>query len=121
MLTPLGRRILANLPVWTADEDALLAEEGEGAIRSYTLAKFTTDRIGEDPAAPNMTEAQVEASLVDLQGAGLCQEDEEGGWRMTEAGFEALHEQLPQPTDVEPGAVLMELHPAQADANSIGG
>lgn len=49
-LSKLGRRFLAHVPVWAADEDAFVAAEGgpEVSVRSYTLPEFTA-RLAEDP------------------------------------------------------------------------
>lgn len=100
------RRVLGHLPVWTADEDALRAAEGEGSIRAYSLPDFTV-RLAQDPCVPQRTEDQVLAFLSNLAAKGLASESE-GSWVMTEAGLNALmdvpglseHEQTPGPVQV---------------------
>lgn len=100
------RRVLGHLPVWTADEDAFRAEEGEGTIRAYNLPDFTV-RLAQDPCIPQRSEEQVQAFLSNLAAKGLASESE-GSWSMTEAGLNALmdvpglseHEQTPGPVQV---------------------
>lgn len=112
VLTDLGRRVLAHLPVWSANEKKLLSEEGgaDVSVRSYTLPEFT-ERLAEDASlAPSLTEAATLESLTALQAAGLASVDGED-WRMTELGYEALVAPVEEETQ-EPGAVVVDLNPA---------
>lgn len=119
MLTDLGRRVLGHLPVYAEDEEAHIEAEGgpELSIRSYTLEKFTA-RLAEDESSPDMDEGHVLDALTGLADSGLCGEDESGGWRMTKGGLDALL--APSEIDQVPGAVLVDVNPAQAKANAIG-
>ena len=122
MLTDLGRRTLGHLPVWAEDEDALVEAEGgpEASIRSYDLPSFTA-RLAEDPFTPDLGETEVATVLNTLCEAGLATVDEESGhYRMTQAGFDALHAPR-EDYEGEPGAVFMDLAPAVAKASAIGG
>lgn len=125
-LTELGRRVLGHLPVWAKNEKAHVKAEGgpKNSIRSYGLADFTV-RLAEDPEAVvtdeagvtrHMTEAEVEQTLQALADTGLASSDDEGQWRMTEAGYDALVTPQQRP-DQTPGAVTMNLHPAKAKAD----
>lgn len=118
-LTDLGRRTLGKLPVWAKDEDAHVEAEGgpEVSIRSYTLPEFTV-RCAEDPAIqPALSEAQVQVTLEALAAKGLAVERKDG-WKMTKAGFDALHAPLDEDEEQTPGAVTVGLHPAVAEADA---
>lgn len=119
-LTDLGRRVLAHLPVWAADEKALVESEGGAAvsIRAYTLAEFTA-RLDEDASTPATSEADVLVSLGALADAGLAKEVS-GAWNMTKLGYEALVAPVDGEAQ-EPGDVIVAVNPAQADAAAIGG
>jgi hypothetical protein len=109
-LSKLGRRVLAHLPAWAEDEAAHVEAEGgpEVSVRSYTRAEFTI-RLAEDECIqPKLTSADVDVALAALAEQGLAEERD--GWRMTQAGFDALH----APADEgEPGAVFLDLKPAK--------
>jgi hypothetical protein len=112
VLTDLGRRVLAHLPVWSANEKQLIKDEGgaDVSVRSYTLPEFT-ERLAEDASLnPPLTEAAVLESLAGLQAAGLASVDGED-WRMTQLGYEALVAPVEEEAQ-NPGAVVVDLNPA---------
>jgi hypothetical protein len=120
ILSNIERRVLAHLPAWAADEAAHVAEEGgpEVSVRSYSLPAFTL-RLAEDPGTKvdgrSLDEAECLRTLQVLASRGFAEDRE--GWRMTQAGFEALtgpseeSDQVPAPVDVA-------LHPAQQDSSA---
>jgi hypothetical protein len=117
-LTDLGRRTLSKLPVYAKDEAAHVEAEGgpDVSVRSYTLAEFTV-RCAEDPAIqPPLSEAQVHVTLEALAAKGLAVERKDG-WKMTKAGFDALHAPV-EDEEQTPGAVTVGLHPAVAEADA---
>lgn len=115
-LSYVGRRVLAHLPVWHADEPWLIEQEGgpEVSIRSYSLPELTA-RLLEDESTPDMDEGQVGLVLSELAKAGLCEDRD--GWRMTEAGYEALVDPTP-PQDQEPGPAFLHLNPGRLASNA---
>src|ERR1039458_7153757 len=119
-LSHIGRRVLGHLPVWAEDEAAFIELEGgpEKSIRAYGTEEFTA-RLGEDSGTPAMTVNEVETCLGELAKQGLCTETEDG-WRMTEAGFDALHEVRPQLGSAVVGPAFVDLHSASLDSNAIG-
>ena len=119
-LTDLGRRVLAHLPVWTADEKGLVESEGgaDVSVRAYTLEEFTA-RLDEDASTPATSEDDVLVSLEALADAGLAKEVS-GAWKMTKLGYEALIAPVEDEAQ-EPGVVIVAVNPAQADAAAIGG
>lgn len=92
MLSPLQRRVLGHLPVWTDDEDAFQRAELEAgaaeSIRSYTVAELYA-RLTSDPHMPALTEAQLLSGLKVFEGEGLAS-CSDGAWSMTEGGLIAL-------------------------------
>lgn len=117
-LSDTARRVLGHLPVWTRDEEAFQqAELDAGApvsIRAYGLADFTA-RLATDACTPVMDEAEVQAVLEGLAGHGLVVFED--GWRMTEAGFEALTgEPAVQPANLTGSPADLDLQPAQVES-----
>lgn len=115
MLTELGRRVLVHLPVWAEDEDAHIAAEGGPgqSVRSYNLESFTR-RLAEDTNVhPPQTELDNEQTLEALVAAGLAEKTPDEQWRMTKAGYDAIH--APR-EDVEqvPGEIFLDLQPGHA-------
>lgn len=119
MINDFERRLIGHLPVWTADEDALVAAEGGPgvAVRSYTLAQFT-ERMNEDPKTPMLEEEAMGVLLGELVKLGFAWRDGSGVkpvFGMTEAGFNALHEPVESNTV---GSVEIEVHPARSGAKA---
>lgn len=117
-LTELGRRVLGHLPVWVEDEAARIEAQGgpEHAVCSYTPSELT-DRLAEDPSiVPALAEDEVATALSGLASQGLASQSAED-WRMTELGLEALTNPAERPHE-KPGAVTLELHPAQESSIS---
>jgi hypothetical protein len=115
-LSDVARRVLGHLPVWTGDEEAFQqAELDAGApvsIRSYGLADFTA-RLAADACTLAMDETQVQDLLEGLVEHGLA--EFEDGWRMTQAGLEALTgEPEVQPANLVGGSADLDLQPAQS-------
>jgi len=125
VLTKLGRNILTRLPVWAEEEDAHVEAEGgpENSVRSYTLSEFYAERVADAQTLPPMTPQQTEVALDALVDAGYASKDDEGRYRMTEAGFEAIHEPEPDSgltAEGEPGAVFLDLKPATLNSGAKG-
>jgi hypothetical protein len=114
-----GRRVLAHLPVWAADEDAHVeAEGGPGvSVRAYPLLELTA-RLDEDPSTPDMDRDGVAVILAELATVGLCEEGTDG-WRMTQAGYEALVDPTP-PADQLPGSAFVDLNPGHPVSSAKG-
>jgi hypothetical protein len=135
-LTPLGRRVLGNLPAWSSDEAWVIEQEGgpESSVRSHALGEIA-QALASNPAAGTLgsngplTEGETEGALIALQEAGLAEHIDgptdiegithENAWRMTQAGLEALNA-VQGLQDAPPGAVTMPLHPAQVTDNARG-
>lgn len=120
ILTDLGRRVLGHLPTWwSSDVEAeYLESEGgpEQSVRSYDLPTFTR-RLAEDIAiAPPLDESQVLDCLMALKDAGLAS-DSTGEWRQLKLGYEALNAPVEEEAQV-PGAVVVDLHPAEGIAGT---
>jgi hypothetical protein len=149
-MTDLGRRALGNLPAWAEDEDAVIEEEGgpQLSVRSHSLAEMVGQLVPNVEAMITdtegvkrpMTEAEVEVTMDALVAEGwaekvtrtqLTYEDGEDGepvetpvdvehYKMTQAGFDALHAPVEEKPDQKPGAVALNLHPATNDAAASG-
>jgi hypothetical protein len=119
MLSDLGRRVLGHLPVWAKNEKALIKAEGgaKESVRSYNLQQLT-ERLLEDPHTADMSEDQVLVCLEPLVEHGLAEVDKDGNYRMTQAGFDALHAPRDDAEEQVPGEVFLDLAPAQATATA---
>lgn len=106
-------RVLAHLPPWTDDEEALLREEGPNSIRAYQLDTFAA-RLAEDPSTPAMSEAEVAAYLKALASRHHAVLGVDG-WRMTEAGFRFLT--APDQVRQHETAATIHLNPAKGSLN----
>ena len=128
MLSDLGRRVLGHLPVWAADEDAHVAEEGGPgqSIRGYSLRDFTvrmqedlstTVPDGETGQQRPLVEDEVHQALQQLGGKGFAIEDG-ADWKMTQAGFDELHAPRPEQVQV-PGAIQVDLNPGVITSGAV--
>lgn len=96
-LTDVQRRVLGHIPVWRDESvrESVIEHEvasGHRSIQSYTttelLARLATDRgLRAEDNKPGV----FERTLDELEGAGFAVDGDEG-WTMTEAGFDALHD-----------------------------
>lgn len=125
-LTGIGRRVLGHLPVWAEDEAAHIEAEGgprrvnpetgreEGSIRSYSLEEMVV-RMAEDQSSPAMSAEWLQGALEDLEKSGFAFRTDDGRWRMSRSGFDALHAPAPEAGQV-PGPVTVPLNPAVAES-----
>jgi hypothetical protein len=117
MLSDLGRRMLGQLPAWAKDEKAVIkaetAENG-GSVRAYSTAQLT-EFFAESPYVPSMSEDDVLERMDELAEAGYCEQDEKEEWHMTQEGFQEIHAPREDPAEMEPGAAVVELAPAQGE------
>src|SRR5438445_13082076 len=112
-LTHIEKRVLTHIPDWAADEAWHVENEGgpDVSVRFHTLEEMTRRlaadlgaRIdNEDGSVRPITEPEVLQTLQVLEAQGLA-EERDGGWRMTEAGFNVLTGPAKEPNTV-PGPV----------------
>lgn len=119
-LSYVGRRVLAHLPVWAADEAAHVEAEGgpEQSIRAYSLEALH-ERLAEDQATPDMEGEQLVRIIDELAAQGLC-EPSPDGFRMTQKGFEVLTDPTePEGQSQNIGSAFVELHPAEVQSEGV--
>lgn len=117
-LNDLERKIVGHLPVWAADEQAHVEAEGgpENSVRCYTLQELHERLLEDVSIRPPLSAEGLALALGELARMGLVSRDGSGvrpTFRMTEAGFEALHEPVDEADQVV-GAVTIALNPAHS-------